>query len=394
MNSKFLTFSQLYKTALLAHLANNLPSVRKATLELGREAILEGLRMPDIIRLHEQIMIVEILSAGTTERHTKILQRGGIFFAWVTSPLRVENTTGHGERTTTIQNEKIVAALSRHSVELAASKQILSQENSRHKAAERSLKKSEARYMVSLEKSRHLQKQLRRLSHRILFAQEDERKKISRELHDVIAQALLGINIRLAALKKEATLNSNDLGRNISQTQKVLEKSTDIIHQFARELRPAALDDLGLIPALHSLMQTFTDQTGALTHLTAFAEVEGLDATRRTVLFRLTQEALTNVARHAQASKVDVLIERLANSVCLKIQDNGTSFDVKDVLHARDGKHLGLLGMRERVEMVGGHFLIESSPGNGTSVIAQIPIGRIKRALTKKEQLGTHIDGS
>ncbi len=94
---------------------------------------------------------------------------------------------------------------------------------------------------------------------------------ISRELHDVIAQTLTGINVRLAALKKESTLNNKDLQRNIASTQRLVEKSVDIVHRFARELRPAVLDDLGLIPALHSFMKDFTKRTGVRVSLTAFA---------------------------------------------------------------------------------------------------------------------------
>ncbi len=116
-----------------------------------------------------------------------------------------------------------------------------------------------------LEQSDHLQEQLRQLSRQILSAQEEERKEISRELHDVIAQTLTGINVRLAALKKEAAVNTKGLDRNIARTQRLVEKSVDIVHQFARELRPAVLDDLGLIPALHSFMKNFTARTGVRT---------------------------------------------------------------------------------------------------------------------------------
>src|SRR5208337_4097773 len=109
-------------------------------------------------------------------------------------------------------------------------------------------------------KSERLQDQLRQLSRQVLQAQEDERKRISRELHDVIAQTLTGINVRLATLKKGAALNSKDFDRDIERTQKLVENSVNIVHEFARELRPAVLDDLGLIPALHSFVKNFTAQ--------------------------------------------------------------------------------------------------------------------------------------
>ena len=106
------------------------------------------------------------------------------------------------------------------------------------------------------------------------------------------------------------------------------------MHRFARELRPTVLDDLGLIPALHSFMKNFTKRTGVRASLTAFAAVEQLDTAKRTVLFRVAQEALTNVARHAQASRVEVSIQKLPDRICMKIKDDGKSFDVERVLHA------------------------------------------------------------
>jgi signal transduction histidine kinase len=98
-----------------------------------------------------------------------------------------------------------------------------------------------------------------------------------------------------------------------------------------------------------------------------------LDTAKRTVLFRVAQEALNNVARHAQAGRVEVSIQKLPDWICMKIKDDGKSFNVERTLHINGGKRLGLLGMRERLEMVGGKFVVESSPGKGTTILAQIP---------------------
>ena len=141
------------------------------------------------------------------------------------------------------------------------------------------------------------------LSRQLLLAQEEERKKISRELHDVIAQTLTGINVRLATLKNKASFNTKGLERNIARTQRLVEHSVNIVHRFARELRPTVLDDLGLIPALHTFMKRFREQTGIRVSLSAFAAVEHVNGDKRTVLYRVAQEALNNVARHAQASQ-------------------------------------------------------------------------------------------
>src|ERR1700677_1119487 len=224
-----------------------------------------------------------------------------------------------------------------------------------------------------LARSSRLQEQSRRLSRQILTAQEDERKKISRELHQVVGQTLTEINLRLARLKKESARSTKGLERDITRAQRLVDKSVNTVHQFARELRPAVLDDLGLIPALHSFMKGYTARTGVRTRLTAFAGVEQLDTARRTVFFRVAQEALANVARHSQASHAEVSIQQRPEGICMKIKDDGKSFQVERVLHGKGSNRLGLLGMRERLEMVGGHFGVESAPGKGTTVTAEIP---------------------
>jgi PAS domain S-box-containing protein len=254
----------------------------------------------------------------------------------------------------------------------------LQQEIAKRKAAAETLKQSERHQIQLLDQSRQMQQQLRQLSHQILQAQEEERKRISRELHDEITQTLVGINVHLATLAQK-TLDPKDLKKKIAQTQRLVEKSVEIAHQFALKLRPTMLDDLGLIPALRSLMKSFMEETGIRVSLTIFEEVEKLNSAKRTVLYRIAQEALNNVARHAQATKVEVSIQRLPKALLMQIKDNGKSFDVEHALHPSRNKRLGLIGMRERLEMVNGQFAIESAPGKGTTVQAQIPFaGRAK----------------
>lgn len=255
------------------------------------------------------------------------------------------------------------------------------------KKVEVNLKKSEAHYAQLFKQSLHLQEELRHLSRRLLVVQEEERKRISRELHDEIAQVLVGINIHLASLTVKKSVNLKDFRRKIIHTQRLVEKLVNSVHQFARELRPTVLDDLGLIPALHSFLKNFTERTGVRARLTAFAGVEKLDSTRRTVLFRVVQEALTNVSRHAEASRVEVSIRKTSEGICAKIKDDGKSFSVKRVLDAKGRSRLGLLGMRERLEMIEGRFSIESAPGQGTTVIAEIPIGVARKGSVKQGDL-------
>ncbi len=261
---------------------------------------------------------------------------------------------------------------------MTASNRKLESEIVRRQAVEKALQASEQEQRDLLKQSQQMQAQLRQLSHQILHAQEEERKRISRELHDEIAQTLVGINVHLAALTREAAHNPKDIQQKIAKTQLLVAKTVGVVHQFARELRPATLDDLGLIPALQAFMQEFKKQTGIHIRFKTFTSgrIKELTNATRTTFFRVAQEALTNVTRHAQASVVDVTFEKLPGALCLKIKDDGKSFQAQRVMQSKRNTRLGLLGMRERLEMVGGEFSIQSAPGQGTTVRALIPHGK------------------
>jgi signal transduction histidine kinase len=375
MGRKLNGLSRRYVAALRKHLKQGPRASLQPAHALGRRSMALGLETLDLARFHEQALITLVLpdySPGTRER---MIRRAGTFFAEAITPIE---KTHRSAQETNGQLIQLNQSLYQRSVDLTASNRQLQQEILQRKSVEESLRKSEQHYSRLLEQSRHMQEQLRLLSRQLLSAQEEERKMISRELHDQIAQTLTGINVRLASLKTESTLNTKGLQKKISSTQRLVEKSVDIVHRFARELRPTVLDDLGLIPALHSFMKSFNKRTGVRTSLTAFAAVERLDTAKRTVLFRVAQEALTNVARHAQAGRVEVSIQKLRDRVCMKIKDDGKSFNVERALHVNGGKRLGLLGMRERLEMVGGRFDVESAPGKGTTIQAQIPLADVR----------------
>jgi len=267
---------------------------------------------------------------------------------------------------------------------VTASNRKLQQEIVRRRRIEKALKRTEQHQTRLLEESRQMHEQLRHLSHQFLCAQEEERKRISRELHDVIAQTVVGINVHLAALSREGFATPGKIQRKLAETQQMARKSVDAIHQFARELRPMVLDDLGLIPALHAHLKEFTQRTGVRASLRAFAGIEQADIANRTILYRVAQEALNNVASHAQATRVRVSLEKRRSRILMEIEDDGKSFDLERVMQSRGKGRLGLLGMRERLEMVGGSFAIQSAPGKGTTVIAQIPTGKTARGGRRK----------
>jgi signal transduction histidine kinase len=374
-------FSRRYQAVLLTYLKQCPGGRLQPARGMGQQGLAAGLQTLDMAKLHEKILVTQVLPGHPPGKHAMLIKQAGTFFTEAITPIE---TIHCGTQQEAARLNQIVEMLSQRTVELAASNLVLQQEIIQRKAAEEALKKSERHYSQLLEKSQRLQDQLRRLSRQILLAQEEERREISRELHDVIAQTLTGITVRLAALKKEAAINTKGLESNIASTQRLVEQSVDVVHQFARELRPAVLDDLGLIPALHAFMKNFTTRTGVRTHLTAFAEVERLDTARRTALFRIAQEALTNVARHAKASRVEVGIRKLHSTARMEIKDDGRSFQVERKLGAKGSKRLGLLGMKERVEMVGGTFCIESAPGQGTTVRVEIPFTHVPENTSKK----------
>jgi signal transduction histidine kinase len=246
-------------------------------------------------------------------------------------------------------------------------------EIARRRALEASLRESERRQRTLLAEARTLHVQVRSLARNVLLAQEEERKKISRELHDHIAQVLAGINVHLGALTAGGALGRRNARQQVGKFRRLVSKSIQVVRRFARELRPSLLDDLGLLPALRDYMNELSERTKLRIHLTAFAQIEELDTPSKTVLYRVAQEALTNVVRHARAGNVSLHLQKLTDRVRLEVHDDGKAFDARRVLSSRRRGRLGLLGMRERVEMLKGRFAIESVPGEGTTVTAELP---------------------
>ena len=370
MKTKLSSLSERYLAALRTHLKQGPKANLQSACGLGRRTLAIGLQTLDLARIHEQALTTLSSSSDSFRIKDGMITQAEKFFAEAITPIE---ETHRAVMEANVSLKQQIATLRQRTGELAASNLRLKKEVVQRKAAEKALKKSEAHHKILLEQSRTMQEQLRHLSRQILLTQEEERKEISRELHDEISQTLAGINVHLAALKVEAAVNTKGLSKKIASTQRLVERSVKIVHRFALELRPTVLDDLGIIPALHSYMKDFTKRTGIHIQFTAFAGVEQLNSTKRTVLFRVAQAALANVAQHAHATRVKVNIKKLSGAICMEINDDGKSFEVERVLFTKRNKRLGLIGMRERVEMVGGSFSIESAPGKGTTVQAQLP---------------------
>jgi signal transduction histidine kinase len=230
--------------------------------------------------------------------------------------------------------------------------------------------------------NRMLYKELRRkdemrgeLLRQIITAQEDERKRIARELHDETSQSLTGLAVSLEAVMNSLPLDSRQLKRKLRRVQSIALGTLDGIHSAIYELRPSLLDDLGLAAAVGLHAEKSLKEAGIQVKLETVDEERRLPVDVETALFRIFQEASTNIIRHAHADKVRVGIHLEESSVILAVEDNGSGFDINAVMNSEEKESgLGLLGMRERAEFLGGSLTIRSRPGEGTLIEVAIPV--------------------
>lgn len=256
---------------------------------------------------------------------------------------------------------------------MTASNAKLKREIAKRLGVEHSLRTSERTALRLLARAHRLQKSLRDISYQMVLGEENQRREISRELHDKISQLLIGILVQLSIFTQAATVNPAGIRSAVAPLRRQVARSVRVVHRFARELRPTMLDDLGLIPAVRAYIEAIPRRKGRTIQFTAHPAVETLDNERRTVLFRVVQEALMNVVKHARARATQVTMTRLRTGIRLEVVDNGMAFDVERLMSPQWKQRLGLIGMRERVEMVGGRFSVESAPGKGTIVRADVP---------------------
>jgi len=198
----------------------------------------------------------------------------------------------------------------------------------------------------------------------VLRAQEEERRRLARDLHDEVNQALTAILLRLEALSHAAP----DAGDELLELKKLVNQAMAELLHLARQLRPTALDDHGLVPAIESQLQRFSAQTGVSAELRTDGDAHALDSDQEIVVYRVAQEALSNVAQHACARRVELDLSADKDGVELRITDDGRGFDT-GVQH----DSLGLSGMSERARLLGGRLDVDSRPGGGTALTLQVP---------------------
>jgi two-component system, NarL family, sensor histidine kinase UhpB len=215
---------------------------------------------------------------------------------------------------------------------------------------------------------RRIEDERRRSGRLVLRAQEEERRRLARDLHDEVNQALTAILLRLQALSEEAP---DELAPQIAALKNLVNQAMEELLRLARQLRPAALDDLGLIAAIEGQLARFSEQTGIQAVLHSEGAPEAITDEQQTVIYRVVQEALSNTAQHSDATYVDFELRVFpSHGVELRVRDNGHGFDAKG---ESDSRGIGLAGMAERARLVGGELSVTSAPGTGTRVRLYIP---------------------
>lgn len=227
----------------------------------------------------------------------------------------------------------------------------------------------------SLVKAEQYQARLRQMSSQVLTAQEEERKRIAREMHDDTAQALTSVLVRLRLLERSA--EDERLRAGLTELRDITGAALEGVRRLAIDLRPPMLDDLGLEAALRSYVQDFSRRWPTGATFTS-GRVGRVPPDVELVLYRIVQEALSNVARHANASQALVRLTRRGRALRMVIEDDGCGFDVDAVRGSRESG-LGLFGMEERLALVGGSLRVESAVGRGTRVIAEVPLPQRRR---------------
>jgi PAS domain S-box-containing protein len=212
---------------------------------------------------------------------------------------------------------------------------------------------------------------LQSLSRRLVEIQESERSYIARELHDETSQALTAVKFGLRLLEQEVD-HPESLLKRVADLKQLTDKILEELHRLAMDLRPASLDHLGLLAALEQLVKSTCDRYKLDVHFKTqgFSREDRFPDYMETSMYRIVQEALTNAVRHAGASNVDVILEFLDGKAVVIIEDDGAGFDTAAI---RKSGHLGLLGMQERAQAMGGTLLVESRPGGGTTVVVEVP---------------------
>ena len=257
--------------------------------------------------------------------------------------------------------------------ELATVNQVLVAEITERMDTEQSLRASEAVLQASQRELQQSREDLRALAGQLLTAQEEDRRRISRDLHDDINQRLAMLSMDLRRMEKDPSSDPEHLRAEIRRVSEHLTTVSDDVRQMAYRFHPSILDDLGLAKAVRRLVDDFSARTGIKSTYVHKDPLTALPAEPTICLYRVAQESLSNIVRHAQASHVEIELICEDDVVSLSVRDNGVGFDAGHL--AQVGGHLGLLSMKERVRLAKGTLEVESALTLGTQIRVEIPLG-------------------
>ena len=346
-----------YAVRLRGYLAHEEERHLAQAYELGRKLLRRGLGLLDLARIHQQAVASCQFPSAPMGEKARTHHAAESFLMAALAPFEAAH---RGFREANLRLHQLNETLQHRNAELAA--------------MTRELELSEHHYRQLFGQARLMEEDLRNLSNQILHVQEQERGRLSRELHDEVGQSLALMELNLAILQRAGTGKENLLAQKIADTQHLLATTRETVHRFARELHPAMLDELGLLPALRAYLKTFAERTDLQVSFAGATESEKLNPDQKTVLYRVAQESLTNVAKHAHARRVHVSLRALRDRIQMQIQDDGRGFRVDRRPAAPANKRLGLLGMRERVRLIHGQWSVNSVLGKGTTITVEIPV--------------------
>jgi len=217
--------------------------------------------------------------------------------------------------------------------------------------------------------------QLRSLSAHLESVREEEKKKIARDLHDEASQLLASLNVHLEAAIETLPEGSTKTKKLLERSQAISLRILDELHKLIYDLRPALLDELGLVPAISSLADSHLTVSGVKVKFSTTGKIRRLQPSLETTLFRVIQETFNNIVKHAHAKNVLLIMAFRKDRVNIRIKDDGAGFDIKQADSSKNSlKGLGLLGIKERINLIGGSMIINSSPGCGTEIKLEIPL--------------------
>ncbi len=322
MDKRLQQFARQYIPALKRYLADGSEASLETAYRLGRQAIASRLGVLDMARLYRRALEDGLI--GNNQRQFKAVET---FFLETLSPFEM---THRGFRETNMRLAQLIATLEERNNDLAA------------------------------------------LSTQVLDVQEEERRRISRELHDDVGQALTAITFALAALKDVGT-DTPKFKKQLNHAQQLLSGTIEVVQGFARELRPSILDQLGLLPALRSMANSVAHRTRLRIDVQGDNAAEQLPNTQKTLLFRLAQERLRQVMKDGRARNVEIAIRKNRQRICMTITDDGKAARTLPKNAHPSEQRLTLLGMQERIRLINGQFTITTRRSGGTVIRVLIP---------------------